>query len=265
MMFVCPVCKEFESHNLDSLRIHCAKKHKLTARGLYVMLFLGGTEPTCACGCGNAVTFNGVHKGFATYCRGHVARIHNNWGHNEKVLKKSQIVRKSMHDRGEICVWNRGKTKQTDERIAKYAQKNSQFVLSDPKNVAKRSERMRKHRLDGTIRTLMGKEHPNWQGGVSTVQGLARSRLYSVWTFPIMKAANFVCVDCGSRKHICVHHDSERFADIMHKIVGKCNVLECNFETLSKFVNDIVSYHVINQVSGVCLCENCHKRIHSLC
>ena len=53
LSFTCPECGQYEATKLDSLRIHCQKKHSLPTRKLYALLFLPeGKEPTCACGCG---------------------------------------------------------------------------------------------------------------------------------------------------------------------------------------------------------------------
>jgi hypothetical protein len=55
-------------------------------------------------------------QGYSDYVQGHVARIKNNWGHNEKALKKSQEKRREMWENGEIQPWCKGLTKE-DPRI----------------------------------------------------------------------------------------------------------------------------------------------------
>ena len=75
LSFKCPECGQYETTKLDSLRIHCQKKHSLPTRKLYALLFLSeGKEPTCACGCGEPTKFLTLQKGFSEYVLGHAAR-----------------------------------------------------------------------------------------------------------------------------------------------------------------------------------------------
>lgn len=80
--------------------------------------------------------------GFSEYVWGHASRVKNNWGHNEGALQKSQKVRREMHERGEIIIWNKGETKATDERIAAYGKTGSQTLKTDPVCQQQRSEHM---------------------------------------------------------------------------------------------------------------------------
>ena len=117
--FKCPSCADYATDSLDSLRIHCQKRHGITTRNLYVSLFLpDGREPTCGCGCGGATKFNSLQKGFSEYILGHSSRVKNNWGNNEKAREKSLETRRreGLWSRDP---WNRGKTKESDIRLEK--------------------------------------------------------------------------------------------------------------------------------------------------
>lgn len=47
----------------------------------------------CKCGCGEIVN--------KTWARGHASRVHNNWGHNPKAVKKSTNTRREQYKNGE--------------------------------------------------------------------------------------------------------------------------------------------------------------------
>lgn len=223
--FKCPLCDKYETQNLNSLRIHAQKQHKLAARDLYLKLFLNCEEPKCACGCGKVTKFLTLQRGFAKYVRGHYARVHNNWGHNKEALKKSQDIRREMHKRGEITVWNKGQTTETDERIADLGRKCSNTIMGDPHKLAVRAERMRTNRLNGTIPTLKGEKHSQWKGGTSTISARCHGshKLFKYWKYPKLKAAGFKCQRCGNDNHLQVHHNGERMADIIHRFVTQLN------------------------------------------
>src|SRR3990167_430361 len=257
----CPLC-DYENEQIVSLQIHHSRKHKRTAKQLYVDLFHHGVEPTCACGCGEIVRFWTIVLGFAKYKRGHVARVHNNWGHNNDALQKSQDVRRDQIAAGEWQAWNKGKTKETDEHVAAYGDKGHKTIMSNPDERKVRSERLTKGRLDGTVRTLFGKDHSQWKGGVSSVQALARSYVFNVWTYPKLHAANFTCQKCGAKHDLEVHHDKERFAEILQKARLEFGDVTDDFATHQAYARWITDYHVQNDVSGIVLCEDCHEKAH---
>lgn len=264
---LCPNC-DLEFGSFTSVSLHFRNKHG-TSKDLKEILRKrlvderhGGVEPTCKCGCGKVPKYRGHVIGYNEYILGHVARVNNNWGHNKPVLEKSQETRRGMYKRGEMRLWAKGLTKETDERLAAYGRKGSNTIRSKPGELEKRSERMRKNRLDGTVPTLYGKEHSQWKGGVSAFQQLVRSHLHRHWVFPKMKLANFKCCQCQSNQFLCVHHDQERFASILHKAVKELGEPGDDFDKKSKIADWVVDYHMKNDVSGIVLCEECHNKIH---
>lgn len=261
--FKCPCCDRVDE--LESLRKHVSGSHDVDSATLYRVLFMNGCEPTCGCGCGSVITkFWGIQKGFSKYVRGHHQRVNNNFANSKEGLKKSQDVRREMHKRGEIKIWNKGETKETDERLKLLGVKLSQTILSDPEKIAKRSACMRKGRLDGTVTTLHGKDHPRWKGGTSALQPIVRSFLNSRWTYPKMKSMNYTCQKCNVKGgELNVHHDKERFADILHKAINTLGEPGDSFEKRSLIAEWVAQYHVDNDVSGVVLCELCHGKEHS--
>ena len=123
MQHICKICNQ-ELTNPQGLSAHCRLKHKMKAEDVYIEYFLNGIPPTCACGCGSQPKYMGIYEGFRNYIHGHISRVHNNWGHNHEVNKKSHETQKKMHQNGDLTIWNKGLTKEVDERLG-YGQKIS--------------------------------------------------------------------------------------------------------------------------------------------
>jgi very-short-patch-repair endonuclease len=116
MQFKCEICdKEYDT--LWSLSSHNVKKHKIKPQETFIKHNLEGKTPECKCGCGETPTFLGIQKGFRDYIRGHASRINNNWGHNVDAQKKSKDTQRKLYGSGEIIIWNKGLTKEDDERL----------------------------------------------------------------------------------------------------------------------------------------------------
>ena len=163
LSFKCPECGQYETTKLDSLRIHCQKKHSLPTRKLYALLFLSeGKEPTCACGCGEPTKFLTLQRGYSEYVLGHSARVHNNWGHN-KIAQEKSLKKRLDEGLWSRDPWNRGKTKENDPAFAKIAEK----AYGSPAFREARSRNMTQNRLLKIVPNLTGSSHPNWKGGTS--------------------------------------------------------------------------------------------------
>jgi len=134
MQHICKICNQ-ELTNPQGLSAHCRLKHKMKAEDVYIEYFLNGIPPTCACGCGKRPKYLGIYEGFREYIHGHISRVHNNWGHNKKANDKAHETQKKMHQNGDLVIWNKGLTKEVDERLG-YGQK-----ISDNKE---RSEKISK-------------------------------------------------------------------------------------------------------------------------
>ncbi|HPM21465.1 MAG TPA: hypothetical protein PLY35_09490 [Thermotogota bacterium] len=105
-MFKCEICNsDFKTE--IGLQRHLKRTHGITLEQQYINKYLNGIHPTCACGCGEYTKFHGQY-GFSKYKQGHIARIKNNWGHNQKAIDKSAEVRREKFKSKEITVWNAG-------------------------------------------------------------------------------------------------------------------------------------------------------------
>ena len=276
-MFACPTCSSQYS-DIVSLSIHYRKTHKSTAQILYVALNCNGAEPSCKCGCGAAVKFLDITRGFRDFKAGHQSRVQNNF-QTEKSRTNSIATRRKMIESGSFKPfhmketgehWGKGLTKETDERIRKMAE-----AVSRPEESARRSERLRRNRLNGVVRTLYKEEHSQWKGGIAPLSAYCRAniRLYSEWKYPLLCAAGFKCSLCKAERDLEVHHDKEEFSEILHhfaKVAGWDGLYYSSLpdnDPAAIAMKDLISsavatHHISNNVSGVVLCQGCHKAEH---
>jgi len=225
------------------------------------MLSYGGIEPKCACGCGSPVKFHTVQIGFSEYAWGHASRVKNNWGHNKEAQQKSQDIRREMYKRGEIEIWNKGKTKETDERVAEVGRTQSENFT--PERRAKRAEIMSNSWQSGAIVPLTGPAHSQWKGGTSALQPICRARLHSCWTYPKLKASGFKCSKCNAPgPELNVHHCDEHFAPILFQAIRALGEPGDDFEKKSAIADWVAFYHVEHDVPGIVLCHDCHVTLH---
>lgn len=259
-MHKCLYCeRSFEKY--PSLSLHANRTHGIKQQQFYVDYHLKGVWPTCKCGCGEKVEWSYVLKGFCEYRQGHVARIKNNWGHNQKAIDASTKTRRERFASGEITTWNNGLS--IEHPIVKEQIDNLTKFTRTPGERKIRSNRMKNNRLNGTIPTLRGKYHSQWKGGVSEINVLARARtkLYHEWKYPILVRDGFKCVKCGETRNLHVHHDKEQMCEIVAKhIVDEIDPM--SFELKEAIADKVVDYHIQNNVSGITLCSKCHNELH---
>ena len=255
--YKCPWCEYTHINLINSLRIHCQKKHKRSAQDLYDEIF---EKKTCECGCGSVTKFRGLQIGYVRFCNGHNTRVDNHWGNNPEAHRKSGETRKKLYADGTLVAWSKGLTKESDERVRIRGEHGSQTIRSKPGELQKRSERMKRLRLSGEIPTVYGHDMSQWNDGVSSIKALAHSMLFKEWKFPKLVAAQFMCSKCQSSNNLNVHHDEIKMSDIVRMFVPIDG--DPTFEEKIKFTDQIVKYHIENDVSGVVLCLDCHQKCH---
>jgi hypothetical protein len=148
-------------------------------------------------------------------------------------------------------------------------------AVSRPEESARRSERLRRNRLNGVVRTLYKEEHSQWKGGIAPLSAYCRAniRLYSEWKYPLLCAAGFKCSLCKAERDLEVHHDKEEFSEILHhfaKVAGWDGLYYSSLpdnDPAAIAMKDLISsavatHHISNNVSGVVLCQGCHKAEH---
>lgn len=212
----------------------------------------------CACGCGEIV------KG--KWAWGHHSRV-NNISKREDIRKKRSENFIKMHEEGKLGeTWNRGLTKE-DSRVADYGRSHSEKFSDEHRK--KVSEAIKKSWQNGSIVPLTGPNHSQWKGGVSRITERMRGshKLYEAWKRPILVRDSFKCRKCGKDDDLEVHHDGERFSEILQKrmfsLFPECFDRELTFEEGSKVIDYVVDYHVRNGVTGLTLCTLCHEKEHS--
>lgn len=282
----CPICNK-QYKGLISLSYHCKKSHNLNSKDIFLKINNLDKEPTCACGCNRPVKFLGIKHGFRKYIRGHISRIDNNFHKNPETFQKSLKKRKQMikdgifkpfisKETGEY--WNKGLTKETDERIANRVN----AFKNNTEGIKRISERLSRNRKNGVVPTLYGKDHSQWNGGVSTLYRVCYSnnKLYKEWKYPKLKAANFTCSKClknninNNPTILEIHHNDILMSEIVKKIAIEYNweynigsrLENCTqemFELKQKIAEAVAQYHIDNNVSGIVLCKECHKKVHA--
>jgi len=256
-MFTCPQC-DYQNSKLNSMRIHAAKKHGMSSEDLYLKIVLNGQRPLCKCGCGSETRFRGLTVGYVDYVPGHQARVKNNWGHNPKAQANSLRKRREEGLWSKVP-WNKGKTKENDPSYALIVEK---AYLSRGER-KRRSKNMKQQWKDGNLQILSGKNHSQWKGGTSRLSAICRSHIYKVWTYPKLKEAGFTCRNCQSTSDLTVHHDQKRFAEILQEAVAAIGDPGENFERKTEVAEWVADYHQNEQVSGVVLCVECHRKEHA--
>jgi very-short-patch-repair endonuclease len=160
MQYKCEICdKGFDS--LWGLSNHNVRKHDTKPKETYIKYVLDKVRPTCQCGCSEEPTFLGIRKGFRDYIRGHASRVNNNWGHNVDAQKKSKDTQRKMYESGELVIWNKGITKEDDERLNYGDKISSNLERSKKISKALKGRKMSKdvmNRLDKGMRDYWSKE-----------------------------------------------------------------------------------------------------------
>jgi len=158
-------------------------------------------------------------------------------------------------------------------------EKSTKTIRENPEELKRRSKRMKRGRLDGTVPTLYGKDHSQWNGGTSALVHVCRAypRLYKEWIRPKLQASNFSCSECGNnsrgKNNLHVHHDNETFSEILRKFAKKHRweknlsmpVAANDFKLMKlkmKIADEVADYHINNDVSGIVLCKKCHSDEH---
>lgn len=113
---ICPVCNAIlrlsrTKSGIRHLEEHAAS-HGLDSASLWLLKQELEYPPTCACGCGAAVTWTGWWSGFSAYVLGHNARVET-----EETRERRLSALKDSFSSGKNVGWSKGLTKDTDERV----------------------------------------------------------------------------------------------------------------------------------------------------
>ena len=143
----CPLCGEFSSKRVTALTQHFVDAHGMSDAEVWDSV--NGGRPTCACGCGGEVRWNGWGKGYSSVVKGHNGSIYavlspeeaaevsrrrseslrgkESWAkgltkeEDERIAARAAATaegRRAAFERGDIVPWAKGLTKETDSRVA---------------------------------------------------------------------------------------------------------------------------------------------------
>jgi len=120
--------------------------------------YIANWPPTCACGCGEQVKWNVRNRCWNKYIRFHYATTNSNkevfrnynLSRKGKLQSEESNLKRSQTMKGQVR-WNRGLTKETDERIAKMANSKKGRKIDSSKK-PKISQGVRKAASDRLIR-----------------------------------------------------------------------------------------------------------------
>jgi hypothetical protein len=183
----------------------------------------------------------------------------NNWGNNKTAQQKSLAKRVENGSWPLRDPWNRGKTKETDERIAKACDS----LTNEEKT--RRSSSMKKQWKSGSLKPLTGPAHSQWKGGTSSIGAICNSnnRLYDIWKYPALKRAGFKCERCSETKDLHVHHSETRMSEIIRLCAPEnASNTESSWEEKQNWANRVVDWHRENNPAHEVLCRDCHAKEH---
>ena len=112
-----------------------------------------------------------------------------------------------------------------------------------------------------------GENHWNWQGGITNLKKYLRERL-NIWKQDSFKLCNYRCDITGKNRNLIIHH-----------LFGFKNILKETMETLNLPIYEEINQYTDAELKliedkclelhykyglGICLCEEEHKRFHSM-
>lgn len=234
------------------------------------MLMHPDANVTCACGCGEKTHFKSLREGYNKWIKGHSRRKHRRplgppplcacgCGMHVEWLEARGRYNTYVHGhntRGKPSPL-KGYTKETHVKF----KRQSETILSNAQERRRRSLQLKKLHENSKIPT--GRQQHNWKGSTASLGDRlsGHPRLYSEWKLPKLREAGFACQLCHSTNELHVHHDDEA----MHAIVARYvdDVANLSVESKREIANQVVDYHVENDVHATVLCGACHRRVHA--
>lgn len=126
----CPICSLSFSKE-PTLSLHLKTTHNIIDEEmLYIEHFCSGVKPVCQCSsnCQKNISWKGWRKGYTSkYIKGHNARVSSTFTSSEMQTMMAD-KRKKGYSAGAYSVWNKGLTKETDERVKSMSLKISSTI-----------------------------------------------------------------------------------------------------------------------------------------
>jgi 5-methylcytosine-specific restriction endonuclease McrA len=171
--------------------------------------------------------------------------------------------------------WNKGLTKEVDERVKKYGELCSETKKGyEPWNKGFTYEELKGKEWSDDFKRKVSKVKtgkPNYKRRTSMnrrrtytqIMKSCRALLYTEWKRKILERDEFKCTKCGTNKELEVHH-LRPFREIIRLIAKKMNIDLDNFKDITDeeyaiFRDNIVKEHKLED--GITLCKKCHMDV----
>lgn len=182
--------------------------------------------------------------------------------------KNRERVRNTIKDRWETD--DEFRTRML-ERI-RAGHKIRKTVVVGPETRAKSSQRMkcdnpmkRPEVVEKNIQTRKhnkksipkGSANKNWKGNRTRTHTI-RTRLYPVWTYPILERSQFKCEVCdAARVKLEVHHSSQTFHQCLTECLNGADIKSLTYEEFEVIVQKVIEAH--KTIEGITVCVPCHR------
>ena len=156
--------------------------------------------------------------------------------------------------------WASSKSDVIRSRFSKRMKRSN--PMYDQQTLKKAMHSMAEGRSSGRIVTPKGKDHWLWKGN-RRFNLVVRSRLYKVWTIPVIIRDHFTCTLCGRTDCSLQAHHSKSLASIIESVLkreGVENVEALKETSRYSFLADlVVAEHHLED--GITVCRKCHAMV----
>lgn len=125
---------------------------------------------------------------------------------------------------------------------------------------AKVRETVARKKASGEWTFKRGVAHKSWKGN-RLFNEAVRTRLYPVWTFPIMLRDKFACTRCGCTTGLQVHHITplREYIAKVRENHGIKRFSEVSSDKWEPYIVEVLSLH--KTTDGLTVCKDCHSFI----
>ena len=118
---------------------------------------------------------------------------------------------------------------------------------------------------ESKVGLMTGDKHPNWKGGITSLELLLREYFHTNLAPLAAKRDNYTCQICGKTHTTLNVHHIKPFADIVHEILSEHPELNPNDSDDKMKLYDIIvnDTRFLDLDNLVTLCKDCHIKIHS--
>ena len=134
--------------------------------------------------------------------------------------------------------------------------------MKNPETVRKVQQTLKERCDSGILKRKTGRQHGNWKG-TSSFNKTVRSRLYPVFTKPVMERDNYTCQLCSKEGGILHAHHVVSLRSIIDELLTALGINDVSklIDTnhYDELVNIVVKNHHVD--NGQTVCPKCHGKI----